>query len=63
MKEHQDADSQRWDRGWDEHRSRQLRRLAQLPFAEKLEWLEDAEKLGRRLAEQAKRRRVDEPEQ
>lgn len=62
MKEHHDDDSQRWDRGWEEHRARQLRRLSELPFAEKLEWLEDAEKLGRRLVGQANRRRVDEPE-
>lgn len=34
-----------WDRGWDEHKLRQLVRLAKLPFAEKLEWLENAQEL------------------
>lgn len=47
-----------WDRGWDEHNARQLRRLAKLPFAEKLEWLEDAQRLGERLIAQANRSKM-----
>lgn len=33
---------QDWDRGWDEHKLRQMQRLAQMPLAKKLEWLEQA---------------------
>ncbi len=35
-----------WDRGWSEHKIRQLVRLARLPFSDKLDWLEDAHKLA-----------------
>jgi len=46
----EDSDSQQgWDRGWDEHRLRQLRRMAKLPLAEKLKWLEEAHRLARHL--------------
>ena len=38
-----------WDRGWEEHRRRQLERLARLPLAEKLEWLEEAQRLAETL--------------
>lgn len=34
-----------WPRGWDEHSENQARRLAALPFAEKLAWLEEAHRL------------------
>ncbi len=44
-----------WDHGWDEHKSRQLRRQAGLTFAEKLEWLEQAQELGEKLIAQSKR--------
>jgi len=40
-----------WDAGWQEHKVRQLLRLARLPFPEKLEWLERAQVLANRLAE------------
>ena len=43
-----------WDRGWDEHKSRQLRRQASLPFAEKLKWLEEAQEFGENLIAQSK---------
>ena len=49
-----------WDRGWDEHKARQLRRQANLPFAEKLEWLEDAQELGEYLIAQSKRAKSSE---
>ena len=38
-----------WEQGWMGHEDRQLRRLAQLPFAEKLRWLEEAQRLARHL--------------
>ncbi len=52
-----------WDQGWDEHKKRQLRRQAELPFAEKLEWLEEAQRLGERLIAQANRSKTDQKEQ
>lgn len=42
----------RWDRGWKEHKERQLRRLAALPFSQKLEWLEEAHRLANVLHDQ-----------
>ncbi len=38
--------NQGWDRGWSEHKIRQLVRLARMPFSEKLEWLENAHVLA-----------------
>lgn len=35
--------------GWDGHERAQLRRLATLPLAEKLQWLEEADELVRHL--------------
>ena len=37
---------QGWDRGWSEHKIRQLVRLARMPFSEKLDWLENAHALA-----------------
>ncbi len=34
-----------WDSGWEEHKTRQLRRMAKLPLIKKLEWLEEAAEL------------------
>lgn len=34
-----------WERGWDGHLRAQRRRLARLPLAEKLRWLEEAQEL------------------
>ena len=34
-----------WERGWDAHESAQRRRLARLPLAEKLQWLEEAQRV------------------
>jgi len=34
-----------WESGWEEHTLAQRRRLARLPFAEKLQWLEDSQRL------------------
>ncbi len=38
-------DDRQWDVGWDGHQLAQRRRLAKLPLAEKLKWLEDAHRL------------------
>ncbi len=38
-----------WEQGWDEHEREQLLRLARLPLAEKLAWLEQAHRLVRQL--------------
>jgi len=34
-----------WESGWDGHEHAQLLRMARLTLAEKLEWLEEAQKL------------------
>ena len=34
-----------WESGWAGHTLAQRRRLARLPFAEKLQWLEDSQRL------------------
>jgi len=36
---------QQWERGWVEHEQMQLRRLANLSLAEKLDWLEEAHRV------------------
>jgi len=36
-----------WNRGWDEHKRCQLLGMAALPFEAKLEWLEEAQNLGK----------------
>ena len=38
-----------WERGWDGHTEAQRLRLARLPLAEKLRWLEEAHALVRQL--------------
>jgi squalene cyclase len=43
------SDQQVWERGWDGHEREQRRRLASLPLAEKLQWLEEADELVRYL--------------
>jgi hypothetical protein len=39
-----------WERGWDEHERLQLQRLARLPLADRLEWLEEAHRIVLHLA-------------
>jgi hypothetical protein len=34
-----------WEHGWEDHEQKQLERLAKLSFAEKLDWLEEAQRL------------------
>ena len=38
-----------WERGWDGHNLSQLRRLARLSLAEKIRWLEEAQRVVGRL--------------
>jgi hypothetical protein len=38
-----------WESGWEGHTLAQRRRLSRLPFAEKLQWLEDSQRLIDRL--------------
>jgi hypothetical protein len=38
-----------WEKGWDGHQQQQLERLAGLPLADKLQWLEEAHHLVQRL--------------
>lgn len=42
-------DERLWEAGWDGHGEAQQRRLAALPLAEKLRWLEEAQKLAEQL--------------
>ena len=59
MTDRNEPDAPQWDRGWEEHKRRQLVRLARLPFAQKLEWLEEAQRLGEFLVSQATRKNRD----
>ncbi len=43
-------DEAAWEAGWRDHEIRQLRRLAGLTLAQKLEWLEQAHALVQHLA-------------
>jgi hypothetical protein len=54
------AQIRQWERGWDEHERMQLQRLACLPLAEKLQWLEEAHRVVLRL-ETARSPRSDDP--
>jgi len=42
-------DERQWEAGWDGHSEAQQRRLAALPLAEKLRWLEEAQQLAEQL--------------
>ena len=49
-------DDQRvWERGWEGHAEAQRRRLAKLPLAQKLAWLEQADRVIRHLTAQRRR--------
>ena len=57
-----DGDTQHeqgWDRGWSEHKVRQLVRLARLPFSEKLDWLESAHRLAEAIRQAESREGVE----
>lgn len=40
-----------WEKGWDGHQRSQMRRLARLSLAEKIQWLEEAQELVQHLAQ------------
>ncbi len=44
------GDAEEWEQDWDGHARAQLHRLARLTLTEKLQWLEEAEELLRRLS-------------
>ena len=56
MSERDERDMQAWESGWDGHALAQRRRLARLPLAEKLQWLEEAGRLAEQLARSARER-------
>ena len=39
-----------WERGWEEHERLQLQPVARLPLADKLAWLEEAQRIVLHLA-------------
>lgn len=45
MAEPDPRDERMWERGWDGHERAQRRRMARLSLADKLEWLESAQRL------------------
>lgn len=45
-----DSPERSWSCGWESHRHAQALRLSRLSFSEKLEWLEQAQRLAGRLA-------------
>ena len=45
-------EDRQWECGWDGHLAAQLRRMARLPFSEKLEWLEEAQRLAEYMLNQ-----------
>jgi len=57
MKDRDRPEETRWEAGWQAHSLAQRRRLARLPLAEKLAWLEEAQ----RLAQNLRRPRPPEP--
>jgi len=56
MSQADERDERGWDAGWAAHTAAQRRRLARLTLGEKLQWLEGAQRLARRLAQEPKDR-------
>ena len=56
MPESDPHDERVWEVGWEGHSRAQRRRLARLPFADKLRWLEEAQQVLLHLAMDRKRR-------
>ena len=46
------TDERAWDRGFEEHRLEQQRRLARLTLREKIAWLEEVQRVVEHLAKQ-----------
>jgi hypothetical protein len=55
-------EEQLWEAGWQGHSHAQRRRLARLPLAEKLLWLEEAHKLLLHLERERARRKAGDSE-
>ena len=53
MSAHDERDERRWETGWEGHALAQRRRMARLTMAEKLEWLESAQRLVAHLRRDA----------
>jgi hypothetical protein len=45
-----------WEHGWEEHERLQRQRLAKLPLAEKLRWLEEMQRMVEHLRKQRESR-------
>lgn len=54
-------DERVWEVGWDGHELAQRQRLARLTLAEKLDWLEEAHRLAKRLNGPQRTKGVEEP--
>jgi hypothetical protein len=54
-------DEHLWERGWDGHSFAQRRRLARLTLREKIEWLEQAQRVVDHLSRDRARRGEDRP--
>ncbi len=50
MPEPRPGEERLWERGWEGHDRAQAARLAKLPLSAKLDWLEQAQVLVRKLA-------------
>lgn len=55
MSEIEERDDREWELGWDGHNRAQQRRLSRLSLAEKLAWLEEAQRLQKNLEESRRR--------
>ena len=44
-----------WPKGWEGHRRAQLLRMARLPFSQKLDWLDQANRLVRHIQQHRSR--------
>ena len=60
MAEKQNTHEQVWERGWEEHERLQRLRMADLPFHEKLRWLEEAQMLVDHMAKSRAKKPPDE---
>jgi uncharacterized protein YciW len=58
-----DNAEQTWERGWDDHALQQLRRLARLSLAQKIAWLEQAQRVAQHLTAQKAARPVKHEQQ